>query len=107
MAKAFADWGIPTAEALVMARRGAPRLPVIASGGLRTGIEAAKALALGAAAVGMAAPFLKAAAASPEEVVATIDQFASELQVAMFCAGAANIAALRAPDKIAPVARRA
>jgi isopentenyl-diphosphate Delta-isomerase len=107
MAKAFADWGIPTADALEMARKGAPGLPVIASGGLRTGIEAAKALALGAVAVGMAGPFLKAAAASPEEVIATIDQFTAELRVAMFCVGAGDIDALRAPGKIAEVARRA
>ena len=107
MAKAFADWGIPTADALMMVRSGAPDLPVIASGGLRTGIEAAKAIALGAVAVGMAKPFLRAATASGEAVVAAIDQFASELRVAMFCAGAGDIAALRAPGKIAAIERRA
>jgi len=107
VAKAFADWGIPTADALMMVRSGAPDLPVIASGGLRTGIEAAKAIALGAVAVGMAKPFLRAATASAEAVVAAIDQFASELRVAMFCAGAGDIAALRAPGKIAAIERRA
>jgi isopentenyl-diphosphate delta-isomerase len=107
MAKAFADWGIPTADALVMARAGAPGLPLIASGGLRTGIDAAKALALGATAVGIASPLLKAAAASLEQVTGTIDQFASELRVAMFCAGAGDLAALGAPGRIEPIARRA
>lgn len=100
LARAFADWGLPTAEALLMAQRGAPNLPIIASGGMRTGIEAAKALALGATAAGIAAPFLKAAAAGPEEVVRAIDQVAAELRTAMFCAGAGSIAALHEPGHI-------
>jgi isopentenyl-diphosphate delta-isomerase len=100
LARSFADWGIPTAEALLQARRGAPSLPLIASGGMRTGIEAAKALALGATAVGLASPLLKAAAAGPEEVVQVIDLFAAELSTAMFCSGAGTIAALREPGRI-------
>jgi isopentenyl-diphosphate Delta-isomerase len=103
LARAFADWGIPTAESLLMARRGAPGLPLIASGGMRTGIEAAKALALGATLVGIASSFLKAAASGPDEVVDTIDQLASELRVAMFCAGAGSVAALREPDRLMKV----
>jgi isopentenyl-diphosphate delta-isomerase len=103
LARAFADWGIPTAESLMMAREAAPDLPLIASGGMRTGIEAAKAVALGASAVGVASSFLKAAAAGPEEVVATIDQLAAELRVAMFCAGAGTIAALREPERLMKV----
>lgn len=103
LARAFADWGIPTAESLLMARRGAPGLPLIASGGMRTGIEAAKAVALGATLVGVASSFLKAAASGPEEVVDTIDQLASELRVAMFCAGAGSVAALREPDRLMKV----
>ncbi len=100
LAKAFADWGIPTADALAAAGRGAPGLPLVASGGIRTGIEAAKALALGATAVGIASPFLKAAVASAEAVVAAIDRFAAELRVAMFCSGAGDVAALREPGRI-------
>ena len=100
LARAFADWGIPTAESLLMARRGAPGLPLIASGGMRTGIEAAKAVSLGATLVGIASSFLKAAAAGADEVVATIDQLAAELRVAMFCAGAGSIAALREPERL-------
>ncbi len=100
LALAFADWGIPTAEALVQARRGAPNLPLIASGGMRTGLDAAKALALGARAVGIASPFLKAAVESAEAVVAAIDQFADELRIAMFCAGAGNVAALAEPGRL-------
>lgn len=103
LARAFADWGIPTAESLLMARRGGPGLPLIASGGMRTGIEAAKALALGASLVGLASPFLKAAASGPEAVVETVDLFAVELRTAMFCAGAGDIAALREPGRITQI----
>lgn len=100
LARAFADWGIPTAESLLMARRAAPDLPLIASGGMRTGIEAAKALALGATAVGIASSFLRAAALGAAEVVAVIDQLAAELRVAMFATGAASVAALREPGRL-------
>jgi isopentenyl-diphosphate delta-isomerase len=91
----FVDWGIPTAESLVMVRRAAPDLPVIASGGLRTGINAAKAIALGADAVGMASPFLKAATVSAVTVIATIDEITRTLRIAMFGIGAGSIAALK------------
>jgi isopentenyl-diphosphate delta-isomerase len=100
LALAFADWGIPTAEALQQARQAAPHLPLIASGGMRTGIEAAKALALGAAAIGIAGPFLKAATESSNAVSAAIDQFAAELRIAMFCAGAGDLPALAEPGRV-------
>ncbi|PKO23032.1 MAG: type 2 isopentenyl-diphosphate Delta-isomerase [Chloroflexi bacterium HGW-Chloroflexi-1] len=103
LARAFADWGIPTAESLVMARRGAPDLPLIASGGMRTGIEVAKALALGATAVGIASPLLKAATLSAEAVLAEIDHLTAELRIAMFCVGAADVPALSAPGCIEQV----
>lgn len=95
IARRFADWGIPTAEAILMARRGAPDLPCIASGGIRTGLDVAKGIALGASAAAAASPFLKAAAVSSDAVVAAIDQLAHELRIAMFCLGVGSIAALR------------
>jgi len=100
LAKSFADWGIPTAASLQMCRQAAPGVPLIASGGMRTGIETAKALALGATVAGLASPFLKAAAVSVDEVIHTIDQLAAELRVAMFVSGAGSVDALRDPGRI-------
>jgi len=95
VAAAFADWGIPTAESLLMARRGAPGLPVIASGGIRDGIQIAKAITLGATACGIAGPFLRAASESTVAVVELIATLVTQLHVAMFAAGAADIPALQ------------
>ncbi|HEU5370513.1 MAG TPA: alpha-hydroxy-acid oxidizing protein, partial [Ktedonobacterales bacterium] len=94
----FSVWGIPTAIALVEA--GAASLPLIATGGVRTGLDAARALAMGATLVGMAFPFLKAASESYEAVQAFVRQFLLELQVAMQLSGAASVPALRQADVI-------
>jgi isopentenyl-diphosphate delta-isomerase len=95
LAAAFIDWGIPTAEAVRNVRTAAPDLMVIASGGLRTGIDIAKCIALGASLGGMAGPYLKAAAVSLELVVETISEIRRELEVCMFAAGAAGVDALQ------------
>ena len=95
VAAAFADWGIPTAESLLMARRGAPNLPIIASGGMRDGIQIAKAIALGATACGVAGPFLRAASESTAAVAELVAVLVAQLRVAMFAAGAADIRALQ------------
>jgi len=95
VAAAFADWGIPTAESLRMARRGAPGLPIVASGGIRDGIEMAKAIALGAAACSIAGPFLHAAVRSTAAVAELITVLMDQLRVAMFATGAADIYALQ------------
>jgi isopentenyl-diphosphate delta-isomerase len=91
IAAAFIDWGIPTADAILNVRRAAPQLGVIASGGLRDGIDVAKCVALGARLGGMASPFLKAAAVSVEATVDTIEGLARELRIAMFAAGAGSL----------------
>jgi len=95
VAAAFADWGIPTAESLLMARRGAPELPIIASGGIRDGIQMAKAIALGAATCGIAGPFLHAASQSTATISELIATLIMQLRVAMFAAGAADIPTLQ------------
>ncbi len=95
LAAAFADWGIPTAESIRYVRQAAPGVLVFASGGLRTGVDVAKSLALGATLAGMAGAFLKAAAQSTEATVETIQLVQRELQVTMFVVGAADIPALQ------------
>lgn len=97
IATAFIEWGIPTALSIRWARKAAPDLPVIASGGFRTGVQAAVAIALGADMVGVARPFLEAAD-SAEATGKVLDVLIETLRIAMFAAGAPNIAALqRAP----------
>jgi len=91
IAALFAEWGIPTAESLLMARRGAPDLPLIASGGVRNGIQIAKALALGATACGIAGPFLSAATESVEAVSELLMRLMDQLRVTMFAAGARTV----------------
>jgi isopentenyl-diphosphate Delta-isomerase len=91
----FIAWGIPTAESLLMARHGAPGLPLIASGGLRHGIDAAKAIALGADLAGFASPLLKAAAESEETVNELMSSLIEELRISMFCCGVRDLAGLR------------
>lgn len=95
IAAAFSCWGIPTAESILMARRGAPGITLIASGGIRTGVDAAKAIALEADAVGIAAPLLKAAAISAEAIIQAIQESIEGLRIAMFCIGAANLNQLK------------
>lgn len=100
-AETFAGWGIPTTQSVIWAREVAPEATVIGSGGLRSGIDLAKIIALGADAGGLALPFLKAAEISVEAVSATIEQLVRELRIAMFCIGAENIKALQQTEHLA------
>ncbi len=95
VARSFADWGIPTADALRYARAEAPTLPIFASGGLRDGIDIAKCLALGADMAGLASPFLRAASESAEAVSELIRELTAQLQIAMLCSASRDINALR------------
>lgn len=102
LAGAFADWGIPTAESLVAVRNvcsamGRTDVRVFASGGIRTGLDIAKCVALGADLVGLASPFLKKAVISAEAVVEEMELLTAEMRIAMFVGGVDNISALRQP----------
>lgn len=100
----FADWGIPTAECVAGLAASLPTMPLIASGGVRDGVEVAKAIALGAHLCGLALPFLKAATISTEAVLEAIDELATTLRIAMFATGTPDLAALRGTPHILPVA---
>ena len=95
VARSFADWGIPTADAIQYARAAAPNLQVFASGGLRDGIDIAKCLALGADLAGLASPFLRAASESDEAVDTLILELNAQLRIAMLCTASPNLTALR------------
>lgn len=95
IASHFIDWGIPTAECIKTIRALHPSLPIIASGGLRNGIDIAKCLALGANLGAMASPFLKAATRSLSDTIETINELKREIQITMFAAGVKSIEELR------------
>lgn len=95
LGQTFADWGIPTAECIVGVRAIAPQIPLIASGGLRNGLDVAKTLALGADLAGMALPFLKAADHSEAALETLVDILIAELKTALFCTGEGNLKDLK------------
>jgi isopentenyl-diphosphate delta-isomerase len=83
-----------------MVRMGAPGLPLIASGGLRSGLDAAKAIGLGADLAGFAAPVLRAAAEGEEEAYELLAALIEELRIAMFCTGSSNLDALKRAELV-------
>ncbi len=94
----FASWGIPTAVSLIECSTSG--LPLLATGGVRSGLDAAKALALGAAAVGIALPLLKAATESYDRLEEWLEGFLEELRTAMFLVGASTVEELRSREVV-------
>jgi isopentenyl-diphosphate delta-isomerase len=91
----FRDWGIPTARCLAEIHSALPDMPLIASGGIRHGLDGAKAIRLGAALAGQAAALLPAAMAGPDAVVRHVRAWSTALRIACFATGSPNLAALR------------
>ncbi|NEO36685.1 MAG: type 2 isopentenyl-diphosphate Delta-isomerase [Moorea sp. SIOASIH] len=95
LGQTFGDWGLPTAECITSIRAIAPEIPLIASGGLRNGLDVAKAIALGADIAGLALPFLQAAAESVDAVDALVQLLMAEITTALFCTGNATLSDLK------------
>lgn len=99
-AEAFAGWGSPTADCLLRVRSRVPEATVIGSGGMHTGVDAAKAIALGADLVGFGRSVLASAVASTEALEDLFRRLELELRAAMFGIGAGTIRELQATDRL-------
>ena len=95
IAEAFGDWGYPTPRATAALRAALPNVPLVASGGIRDGVQIAKAIALGADLAGVALPFLRAAEESDAAVAALIDELITALRIALFATGSRTLTDLR------------
>jgi isopentenyl-diphosphate delta-isomerase len=91
----FADWGIPTDQSLIAIREVLPEMTLVASGGIRSGLDMAKAIALGADIAALGQPLLAPALESAEKVVKSLRSIIYEIKVAMLCVGARDLGALR------------
>jgi isopentenyl-diphosphate delta-isomerase len=95
VAAQFADWGISTADSIRMVRQSAPDVALIASGGIETGVDIAKCIALGADLVALAWPLLRPSLESARAVREALSTVVDALRIAMFCIGAPDVAALQ------------
>jgi isopentenyl-diphosphate delta-isomerase len=94
LAGTFVGWGIPTADSIQLVRKAAPNMIILASGGLKDGLDIAKCIALGAALGGMAGQFLKAAAISTERTIEMLNLVKQQIEVTMFATGVRILSSL-------------
>ncbi len=95
LGRAYWNWGIPTPVSIMQAKVG---LPVVATGGIRNGLDAAKAICLGASAAGLAGAVIKQAAESREAVISEVTNIIEELKVAMFLTASRSVSQLAERD---------
>jgi len=100
VAETFSNHGISTVDSIINVRKVSPDIPLIATGGLRSGRDIAKSLILGADIGSMAAPFLKAALMGPQQVVQVLMRYIEELKITMFCVGKLTIKDLKSDPSI-------
>ena len=100
LGRTFADWGVPTADCITGIRAIAPEIPLIASGGLRHGLDVAKAVALGADLAGLAMPFLQAATSSEATLYDLAQVLIAEISTVLFCTGNATLEQLKHSDSL-------
>ena len=103
IAGAFAAWGIPTVRAIAEVRAACPALPMIGSGGVKSGVDVAKAIRLGADVVGQAAGLLEPALNSTDAVHEALRIVIEQLRISCFCTGSRDLAALRRAPIVGPV----
>jgi isopentenyl-diphosphate delta-isomerase len=94
-AEAFNNWGLPTKDCINSVRNKLSDIPLVASGGMKTGVDAAKAITIGADIIGFARQLLQAATESAENVITTMDQIELELKMTMFGIGVKTLDELK------------
>ncbi len=98
VAGAFREWGLPTADAVIGVKRACPEATIIASGGIKDGIDVAKSIRLGAALAGQAASSLAAAIEGPAALIEHVSTVITQLRVVCFATGSPNLAALKTAE---------
>lgn len=99
-AEAFNDWGLPTKDCIVSVRSRLNKVPIVASGGMKTGVDAAKAITIGADVIGFARQLLQAATESAEAVMTTMEQIELELKMTMFGIGVKSLTELKNTNRV-------